>query len=272
MVPVLLADDAPTAAAVPWKLKLSGGLATASDVRTTSLTAGFALSRKPEPEQYADHPLELRLAVDYTRSVALGVPTDDDLKGGFGLDLNEIAGPVTLFLFANAERNPVANLNLDLELAPVGAKVDLVASGPWEVDLSFAPLWNYRSVASDEGCEDLASEQGGRCVYSLVRGSFRLRVSFERGPVVLKDVVEFLPALYPTEPDLLGAIRTEAILRDTATLALTVTDRLSVESKAVFTRDPLLTAQADCEADPENLLCDGLSLETATKLSLAYSF
>jgi YD repeat-containing protein len=258
---------------VTFDVGLIGGVATSSDVRTTSVTAGFSVSRKPKPEQYSYDPIELGAYATYNRASSQGTLTNDQLKAGVGFDYNELVGPLTVFLFTSMERNPVANLDVDLLLAPVGVKYEFIPEGVFTLDASFAPLWNYRSiaVAAGDACDGLTLSEGGHCTFSKIRGSFRVRATLEGGPFKVKDVVEFLPTLNP-DGDLIAAIEDEAIFRNTLSVDIKLTTHFSLTESVLFTRDPLLTAQIDCAADPDNLLCDGMSLQTGTTLALNYAF
>lgn len=271
----VLADRSPPPAVpVPFTVGLSGGVSTSSDVSTTSVTAGFAVGREPPPERYADEPLELSAYGSYTRASAKGTLTNDELKAGFGLDYNEIVGKLTAFLFTTVQRNPVANLDVDLVVAPIGLKYELVPRGPFLLDVSFAPVWNFRSIAVAAGgeCDGVALASDGHCAFSKVRGSLRVRATFSHGVLTVKDVVELLPTLNPDDGDLVGAIEAEAIFRNTATVSLKVNEHLSVSESVLFTRDPLLAEQADCSADPEQPLCRGTSLQTGLVVSASYAF
>ncbi|MES2643336.1 MAG: hypothetical protein V4850_27880 [Myxococcota bacterium] len=262
---------------LPGRVKLNvginGGIATSSDVRTTAITAGFLISRKPTVAQYETDPVEMSAYGSYNRATAAEVLTNDQLKAGVGIDYNNLVGPLTAFLFTSVERNPVANLDVDLLVAPIGVKYDIVPEGFFTLDASFAPVWNFRSIAVPAGgeCDDVVLAEDGHCTFSKIRGSFRVRASIGTAAVTLKDVVEFLPTLNPTG-SFGQAIEDEAIFRNTATLAIKITDALTLSESIVFVRDPLLAAQIDCDADPDNLLCKGMSLQTGTTLALSYAF
>ncbi|MDP2307919.1 MAG: DUF481 domain-containing protein [Pseudomonadota bacterium] len=263
--------------ALPTRVKLNvginGGIATNSDVRTTSIIGGFLISRKPTVDQYEYDPIELSAFGTYNRATSEGELTNDQLKAGVGMDYNNLVGPLTAFLFTNVERNPVANLDVDLYVAPIGVKYDIVPEGLFTLDASFAPVWNFRSVAVAAGgdCDGLSLVEDGHCTFSKIRGSFRVRASLGTAAVTLKDVVEFLPTLNP-KGDFGAAIEDEAIFRNTTTLSVKITNALTLSESVVFVRDPLLAAQVDCAADPDNLLCDGMSLQTGTTLALSYAF
>ncbi|MFN7146981.1 MAG: DUF481 domain-containing protein, partial [Myxococcota bacterium] len=268
-------SDREKAPPAPTKIDVSliGGVATSSDVRTTSVTAGFDIARKPKAAVYETDPLELHAFGRYNRSSSQGELTNDQLEGGVGLDYNNLIGPVTAFLFTTVERNPVANLDVDLLVAPIGIKYDIVPDGLFTLDASFAPVWNFRSiaVAAGETCDARTLAEDGHCTFSKMRGSLRVRAAVGGKTVKLKDTLEFLPTLNP-DGDFLAAIEDEAILRNTLTLDVKLTGHLTLQESVTFVRDPLLTAQADCAADPENLLCAGMSLQTGTTLALTYAF
>lgn len=271
-----VSDRQPTPPApVPITLAVSGGVATDSDVRTTSVTAGFEIERKVPPELYDTDHLEVSAYGSYTLGISKGEKTNDDLSAGFGLDYNEFVDRTTAFLFMRVERNPVSNLDVDLEIAPVGIKYAIVPKGGvfW-LDASFAPVWNFRSILVEAGgeCEGAVVEVDTHCTFNKIRGSFRVRLGVEVDGFALKDVLEFQPVLNPASGDLVAGVGEEAILKNATTLSLKLSDALALSSAVTFTRDPLLVEQADCEADPENLLCDGMMLETASTLTLSMSF
>ncbi len=255
-------------AAVPVLVRLDGGLGFNSDVQDLSMNLGFDALRKPTPNEYAQEPLELHAYAGYRHSVTDGELVDAELRTGFGIDYNELLGPVTVFFFADLTRNPAANLNADLYLAPAGAKVDLYARPRFATDLSLAPVWNYRSVDAVETC----ATPDGACVTSVVRASFRLRLNIDTEKLDFSAVTEYLPSLTPTPPTLRAALDTQAILRETLVLALRAGERLSVSHSLVFTRDPLLALQADCSDDAEQALCRGLSVQTTAALGFKLDF
>ncbi|MDP2312773.1 MAG: hypothetical protein Q8P41_07695 [Pseudomonadota bacterium] len=265
--------EAPLPERVKLNVGINGGVATSSDVRTTSITAGFSITRKPAVEQYAYDPVEMSAYGSYNRATSFGALTNDQLKAGVGFDYNNLVGPLTAFLFTSVERNPVANLDVDLLVAPIGVKYDIIPEGLFTLDASFAPVWNFRSIAVPAGgeCDSLVLTEDGHCTFSKIRGSFRVRAAFGTPAVTLKDVVEFLPTLNP-EGDFGQAIEDESIFRNTTTLAIKITGALTLSESIFFVRDPLLAAQADCTTDPDNLLCKGMSLQTGTTLALSYAF
>jgi len=263
---------APTA---PTKLTVgvNAGVSTVSDVRTTSVSAGFSIARKPDPAVYETDPIELSAHGSYDRAESGGTRTNDLLKAGVGFDYNALFGPVTAFLFTEVERNPVANLDVDLVVAPIGLKYDIVPRGAFTLDASFAPVWNFRAiaVAAGEACDARTLAEDGHCVFSKIRGSFRVRAELGGATATLQDTLEFLPTLNP-DGAFFAAIADEAIVRNTLALDVRLTGHLSLVETVVFVRDPLLAAQAACTADADNLLCRGLSLQTGTTLALAYAF
>ncbi len=267
--------QAPPLPKVPIELEISGGVSTDSDVRTNSITAGFSIERKVPVELYEVDHLEVSAFGNYTRGMSQGELTNNDLSAGFGLDYNEFVKRTTAFLFMAVERNPVSNLDVDLEIAPLGIKYDLVPDGgAFSLDASFAPIWNFRSitVAAGGDCEGEVMAADGHCTFNKVRGSFRARAALEIGPVKVKDILEFQPTLNPASGDLVAGIGEEAIVQNTASLSVKLSQRLALASALSVTRDPLLAEQADCDADPENLLCDGLLVESASTLTLSMSF
>lgn len=259
---------------VPLTTRLIGGLTTNTDVRSMGITVGFEAARQPKPEQYSTDPLELRLHGSYTRDAYAGEVLDNAMLAGIGVDYNEIAGPLTLFAFTEVSRNPAANLDADLLLAPLGAKVWLVNQAPYRVDVSLAPVWNYRSITALAGelCDNVALTADGHCVTSRVRASARFRMYYDGKIVDLSSVTEYLPALNPAGGTAQAALDTESIFRETFTASVALGTRLTLSESVVFVRDPSIAAQADCAADPDNLLCSGMSLQTGASVAVNLSF
>ncbi len=259
--------------AVPIVISATGGGSYASDVAVTSLTGGFLIERSPESALYDVDPLEFSVGASYAYGRSADLVTQNQLDARFGIDLNHLIGQLTLFLFTTLERDPVANLNLDLVVAPIGLKHDLFDTPHFALDASFAPVWNYRSIESEgSDCDGVEIEGSLTCGSSKLRGSFRVKASASAGPVSLSDTLEYLPNLLPEDRDLIGALSDDSILINTAALSIKLSSSLSLSESFVFERDPTLAAQADCGADPDNLLCDGLLYSTATTLSYSQSF
>jgi YD repeat-containing protein len=247
---------------VPITVGASAGGSYSSAVYLTSLVAGFTMERDPGEEMYEVDPLELSAAVTYQRGTSQEVVTQDQLDASFGADLNHLLGRATFFLFTAIERNPVSNLNLDLVVAPLGVKYDFLPSSSWDLDASFAPIWNYRAVREiGVDCNGNAlpgEEDEVSCVTNKLRGSVRIRLEGEVGPVTLSDTVEYQPNIFPEDRDFLGALNEDSIFRNTTGLKVALSDRLSLTEAFLYERDLTLAAQADCE--------------TATTLTFAYAF
>jgi hypothetical protein len=254
-------------------IKVSGGVATSSDVQTTAMTAGFAITRDPPPSTYDRDPIELAITGSYLRSSSAGELTNDQLDGRVGVDYNELVGPLTAFVFTQMSRNPVANLDIDLLAAPIGFKYTFVETPVFVFDASFAPVWNFRSITIGAGdvCEAGEVTEDAHCAFSKLRGSLRVRATLGNSVVKVKDTLEFLPTL-DGGGNFFTKVEDEAILRNTLTLDVRLTSHFGLSESIVFTRDPLLAAQAECTARSEELLCQGMSLQTGSQLSLWYQF
>lgn len=251
------------------------GLSTNSDVQVSDLALGFSIARKPDPKTYDRDPVEMKVSGLYEQGRSKGEKTNDHSNLRFGLDYNHIFPSTTVFLFGDIDRNPVANMNIDVELAPIGVKYDFVdRSKGGLLDLSVAPVWNYRSVVVDAGgdCFGEAFEVAGNCDFSRVRGSMRGRFGYEKGGLKFSNTVEFLPVLNPESGTIVEAIDAESVLRDKLAFSIKLSQRFTLTESLQFTRDMLMAQQADCATDPENLLCDGMSLQTGTTLAFDYDF
>lgn len=258
---------------VPVGLTVSAGGAYSSDVDLLGVTGGFALSRDPASYLWDKDPLELSAAASYSYQRSAGVVTQSQLDASFGLDLNHLVGRTTFFLFTVLQRNPVANLNLDLQLAPIGAKYDLIGKGPFRMDVGIAPVWNYRAItAVDATCDGAASDTDAICETNLLRASLRHRMKLGVGGLSVSNTFWYLPSLLPEDGDIVAGLSDGAILLDTLDLSVTLADNLTLTESFSFTRDLSLIATVDCAATPDNLLCSGLKLSSATTLSLTAAF
>ena len=238
----------------PIELTVSTGAALLTETQTLNANIGFEARRKPSMERYGFDPLEVRAGGSYSYSQAKGIVVSDALQGDFGIDYNYILPATSLFLFVNLERNPVANLDLDLELAPLGIKYDLIPRTAYLLNISFAPLWSYRAIPDSTAL--------------LYRGSFRLKGRYENERFMIKDMVEYLPLLGPGVESIADSLVADAIVRNTLIFSLQLTNRISVRQtfKAVF--DQRLKEQGEnCHGPDAELLCQGRSFSSTTALS-----
>lgn len=256
--------------AVPSRLSLSGGGGYQSDVKVASVTTAFSLTRSPPAALVGMDPLEYEVGVGWSYSRSGQTLVNNDLTGRFAMDYNHIVPRTTLFLFTTWERNPVTNLSMDLLVAPLGLKFEVVNTPRLLFDASFAPLWNYRSIVATAGgtCDGATVEVDGPCETSKLRGSLRVRARVDTRSVDFTDTFGWLPNLYPAA--LPQALVSDAIWSNSATLSLALSKALSLQEGFTFALDPTLKDQADCAADPDNLLCDGVEFATTTTLTLAF--
>jgi YD repeat-containing protein len=265
----------PAPPVTPIKLSLSGGLSYQTDVDLFGASLGFAIDRKPAEEGPGKDPLELHADVSYAYGRSRGDVVNNALHGRFSIDLNQVAPRVTPFLFIDVDRNPAFNQNIDLELAPIGVKFMLVPRDIMKLDFSFAPVINYRSVAIPAGtttvCNGADVTGEAACDFLKVRGSFRLRVGYGAKTWDISDTVEYLPNFTPKEVSFVEGLSKDSILRNTFAFNFKLTSWLTLSEAFIFTRDQTLAAQADCGADPDLLLCDGLVFTTATNLVMSWS-
>jgi hypothetical protein len=253
----------------PVHFEFSAGGGWSSQTEVLDLVGGFSLSRKPDSSLYDLDPLEFRVGLAYKLSRSQGETVNDDLSAWAGMDYNHIAPRSTLFLFSTVARNPVANLNLDLVVAPVGYKVEMIQRPKAKFDLSFAPLWNFRSiVAPARGtCDGRTVAEDTACDSSKLRGSFRLRVGYEAA-FKISDTVEYLPEF--NLQNFAAGWGSGAIFRNSLSIGLKFSKALRLEESFVFTHDQSLSDQIDCTTDPDALLCQGLMFSNTT--SLVFSF
>lgn len=263
----------------PIKLSLGGGVGYQTDVDLLSVNGAFSISRKPAVEAYGKDPLEVNAGVSYAFGRSKGETVNNQLNANFGLDLNLVAPRTTPFLFINVARNPVFNQNIDVLAAPVGVKFDLVPRKIMKLDFSLAPVLNYRSIAVPGSTtivdgEELVTPDANQDFLKL-RASARLRVGYEADLWGISDTLEYLPTLYDGAEDYNLSFgeqfSQDSILRNTFKLSLHFTEWMSFTNQLVFTRDLTLAAQADCSADPGNLLCDGVIVTNLSTLDFTWT-
>lgn len=253
----------------PVHFEFSAGGGWSSQTEVLDLVSGFSLSRKPDASLYDLDPLEFRVGMAYKLSRSQGETVNDDLSAWAGMDYNHIAPRSTLFLFGTVARNPVANLSVDLVVAPVGYKVELVEAPRALLDLSFAPVWNFRSIVAPAGgaCEGRTVEADTPCDSSKLRGSFRLRLGYE-GVLKVLDTVEYIPEFNLKD---FGAGWVDgAILRNSLSIGVKLSKSLRLEENFVYTYDQSLADQIDCSTDSDSLLCQGMMFSNTTTLVFAF--
>jgi hypothetical protein len=249
---------------VPIRFSLSAGGSYQSDTELYDFSAGLGVHRIPRPEQYAFDPLDVRLDASFKFHRAAGITTTDQTAMRFSGDYHDIVPRLTLFTFTATERNLPANLRLNLELAVLGAKLEILRD-QYQLDVSFAPIWNYRSINSPTSAEPdspVVVEDT-----SKVRGSFRARAGIRRDTWSLLDTFEFLPTLYGDDIDPEDDFWDRTVLRNTVTLDVRLAGHLTFREEFKYTRDPAMRAQASCP-DDSNALCRGYSFTSTTSIVL----
>ena len=135
---------------VPIVLSLKAGGTYQSDTELYDFLGGLGIHREPLPEHYASDPLEVALDASYRFNRSSNVTSTDQTTLRLAADYHDVLPRLTLFTFVTTNRNLPANLRLNLELAVLGAKVDLVPPRKVQLDVSFAPIWNFRSIVAPE--------------------------------------------------------------------------------------------------------------------------
>ena len=152
------ADRAPPV--VPVTLSLTAGGTYQSDTELYDITAGLGIHRRPRAHLFGTDSLEVGLDVLFKFHRTADVTTTDQTLVRFAADYHQILPRITLFTFTSTDRNLPANLRLNLEAAVLGIKFDIVPRSEYQLDVSFAPVWNFRSiVAPDDADGDRQIEQ-----------------------------------------------------------------------------------------------------------------
>jgi hypothetical protein len=247
---------------VPVVLSFTTGGTYQSDTELYDFLGGIGIHREPKVERYGADPLEVALDAAYRFHRAAGTTSTDQTTLRLGVDYHDIVPRLTLFSFITTERNLPVNLRLNLELAVLGVKVDLLRPRRVRLDVSFAPIWNFRSIVAPESGAPSTDE-----TTSKLRGSFRVRGGLTFDDWSLVNTFEFLPTLYgdgvATEDDFWH----RTVLRDTVTFDVKLSPHFTFHEIFKYTWDSAMRAQASCP-DSENPLCLGYAFSSTTAVSL----
>lgn len=249
-------------AQVPIFVSLSAGGYYQSDTALYDASAGLGIHRRPKVQRYGADPLEVGLDAAFRFHRAAGITSTDQTTLRFGIDYHDILPRITIFSFATTERNLPANLRLNLEVAVLGVKFEFVPRGAYQLALSFAPVWNFRSIITP----DMAGAPRDETT-SKLRGSFRARAGVRRPTWALLNTFEFLPTLLGDEVAEEDRFWNRTVLRNTLALDVTLTRHLTLREELKYTRDPAMRAQANCP-DSSNPLCRGYAVANTTSLVL----
>jgi YD repeat-containing protein len=251
-----------SAVAVPIVLVLSAGGSYQSDTELYDFTAGIGIHRRPKVERYGSDPLEVGLDGSYKFHRAEHVTSTDQTTLRFGADYHDILPRLTLFTFTSTDRNLPANLRLNLEEGVLGIKVDIVPPRRYQLDASFAPVWNFRSIASPQPNGGITDE-----TTSKLRGSFRARAGLHRPTWSLLDTFELLPTLFGTDVASEDSFWHRTVLRNTVTFDVALAKKLTLHEEFKYTWDSAMRAQAQCP-DASNPLCLGYAFASTTAIAL----
>lgn len=251
-----------SAIAVPIELVFSAGGSYQSDTELYDFTAGIGIHRRPKVLRYGSDPLEVALDGSYKFHRAQGATSTDQTTLHFGVDYHDILPRLTLFTFTSTDRNLPANLRLNLEEALLGIKLDIVPPAVYQLDVSFAPVWNFRSIAAPNPDGSITDQ-----TTSKLRGSFRARAGLHRPTWSLLDTFELMPTIFGTDVAPEDGFWHRTVLRNTVTFDVTLTKKLTFHEEFKYTWDSAMRAQADCP-DSANPLCLGYAFVSTTAVSL----
>jgi hypothetical protein len=247
---------------VPVLLSFLAGGSYQSDTQLYDFVGGLGIHRRPKAHRYGADPVEIGLDGTYKFHRAARVTSTDQTTLRFGVDYHDLLPRTTLFTFTSTDRNMPANLRLNLEEAVLGIKFDLVPPGKHQLDLSFAPVWNFRSIV-DPNRAGAASDE----TTSKLRGSLRARAGLRPSTWSLLDTFEFLPTVYGDDVASEDDFWHRTVVRNTVTFDVTLTKRLTFHEEFKYTWDSAMRAQAACP-DSSNPLCLGYAFASTTALSV----
>jgi hypothetical protein len=250
------------AVAVPIELVFSAGGSYQSDTALYDFMAGLGIHRRPKLLRYGSDPLEVGLDGTYKFHRAERVTSTDQTTLHFGVDYHDILPRITLFTFTSTDRNLPANLRLNLEEAVLGIKVDLVPPAHYQLDASFAPVWNFRSIAAPNPDGSVSDE-----TTSKLRASFRARAGLHRPTWSLMDTFELMPTIFGTDVGAEDGFWHRTVLRNTLSFDVALATKLTFHEEFKYTWDSAMRAQAECP-DASNPLCLGYAFASTTALAL----
>ena len=252
-------DRAPPA--VPVVLSFTTGGTYQSDTKLYDFLGGIGIHRDPKVARYRSDPLEVALDAAYRFHRADGETSTDQTTLRFAVDYHDIVPRITLFSFITTDRNLPVNLRLNLELAVLGVKYDIIRPRKVRLDVSFAPVWNFRSIYAPDG---LASTDE---TTSKLRGSLRLRAGLNFDDWSLVNTFEFLPTLYGDGVAEEDDFWHRTVIRDTVTFDVKLSPYFTFHEIFKYTWDSAMRAQATCP-DSDNPLCLGYAFSSTTAVSL----
>lgn len=251
--------------AVPIVIALSAGGSYQSDTELYDFTAGLGIHRRPPVQRYGSDPLEVGLDGVFKYHRAAHVTSTDQVTVRFAADYHDILPRLTLFTFTSTDRNLPANLRLNLEEAVIGVKFDVLRHKHFSFDVSFAPVWNFRSITSPPQTDmSTTSVQENT---SKLRGSLRVRGGIRYDTWSLIDTFEFLPTIFGDEVAQEHSFWNRTVLRNTLTFDVLLTKHLTFHEEFKYTRDIAMRAQASCP-DDSNPLCSGYAFTSTTSVVL----
>jgi YD repeat-containing protein len=246
---------------VPIQLGFTAGGSYQSDTELYDINLGFGIRRSPLFPRYGADPLDVRLDALFKFNRVGGVTNTDQTSVRFSADYRDILPRITVFTFTYTERNLPANLRLNLEEAVLGVKLDILPRTWHQLDISFAPVWNFRSIRAPSAMDTVEENT------SKLRGSFRARAGLHFPDWSLLNTFEFLPTLFGDDVAQEDGFWNRTVVRNTVGLDVHLNKILSFREEFKYTRDPAMRAQADC---PESAspLCRGYAFTSLTAIVL----
>jgi hypothetical protein len=249
---------------VPIVLSLTTGGTYQSDTELYDFLGGIGIHRDPPVERYGSDPLEVALDAAYRFHRASGTTSTDQTTLRLAVDYHDIVPRITLFTFATTDRNLPVNLRLNLELAVLGVKFDLVPPRKLQLDVSFAPVWNFRSIHAPTPAPNAPYADE---TTSKLRGSVRARAGLHFDQWSLVNSFEFLPTLYGDDAATEDDFWHRTVVRDTVSFDVKLSEHFTFHEVFKYTWDSAMRAQAQCP-DGDNPLCLGYAFSSTTALSL----
>lgn len=268
---------------VPININMTVGANVMSDITLQDITAGFSIERDPMVRKVGADPLSVKVKGSYRRTSSGETLVNNMTQLSLDASFRRLLPWLTVSTQTTATRNPVANLNLDLVIMPIGARFVLVEPPKGMLILDVAPVWNYRTVQVGEVTTDAAGVQTttySTKELSLIRGKIQLFTQGMIGPLFYTNYTLFSPQLLALDTDPvmtpLEMLDQRSIITDQLELGLQLAKGLAISQSVQFTRDMTLKNQVPFDETGTCLststLCDGYSITSMTNLRINFSY
>lgn len=269
--------------AVPINANLSIGSTYLSDVNMQDITVGFGIDREPAVRKVGADPLAVKVKGSYRRTSSGETLINNMTQLNFQAAFRRVLPWLSIATEAAVVRNPVAQLNLDLLLTPVGARFVILEPPAGMLLFDISPTWNYRTVQTSQVVVDengVESTLTSTKELSVIRAKAQLYSQGALGPVSYTNYALFAPQVLSLDSEEaltpLELIDQRSIFTDELELGLQLSRYLTLTQTFKYTRDMTLKNQAKFDETgtciSASTLCDGYTFTSLTSLRFNFSY